>query len=152
MSDLPLEPRVEAKIPVSLRRLFGAQAQASRGVLDTRFGRRPHWTVRSPEGTYLGQAMVDDVPGKSERITILVATAPDGTLRDLEILAYREAYGGEVAQEAWRAQFRGRKAGDPLRVGRQVRNVSGATISTNSVTAGVARCLAALAASPGGSR
>lgn len=141
MPDVALDPRTTEKAQVALRRIFGASAGATPTLLDTKFGKRPAWKIASADGSPLGAAIADEVPGKSERITILVAAGPGGLLKDLEILAYRESYGGEVAQEAWRAQFRGKKPGDPLRVGRQIRNISGATISTNSVSAGVARCL-----------
>ncbi len=145
MADVALDPRSAAKVLPALRRIFGPDAVSTNFVTETRFGKRPVWKVASPDGIRRGMAMADEVPGKSERITILVAAGTDGLLKDLEILAYRESYGGEVAQESWRAQFRGRKAGDPLRVGRQIRNISGATISTNSVAGGVARCLPVLA-------
>lgn len=151
MADVALDARSTEKAQVALRRIFGAASHATSRILDTKFGKRPSWSVLGEAGSPAGAAIVDEVPGKSERITILVAVGPDGLLKDLEILAYRESYGGEVAQETWRAQFRGKKPGDPLRVGRQIRNISGATISTNSVSAGVARCLpllSGLAASP----
>lgn len=145
MPDVALDARTTEKARLALRRIFGAASQATPTLLETKYGKRPSWTVRGEAGTVAGAAIVDEVPGKSERITILVASGPDGRLKDLEVLAYRESYGGEVAQEAWRAQFRGKKPGDPLRVGRQIRNISGATISTNSVSAGVSRSLPVLA-------
>lgn len=145
MPDVGLDTRSAEKAQAALRRIFGAAMQATPILLETKFGKRPSWTVRGEAGAVAGAAIVDEVPGKSERITILVASGPDGRLKDLEVLAYRESYGGEVAQEAWRAQFRGKKPGDPLRVGRQIRNISGATISTNSVSAGVSRSLPVLA-------
>src|SRR5581483_6621709 len=58
----------------------------------------------------------------------------------------RESYGGEVAYESWRRQFRGKRAADSLRVGREIRGISGATISVHAVTLGVQRLLAALTA------
>ena len=145
MADVALDTRSAEKADAALRRIFGATSRATPKALETIFGKRPSWLVRGEPDGPLGAAMVDEVPGKSERITILVAIGPDGRLKDLEVLAYRESYGGEVAQESWRAQFRGKKPGEPLRVGRQIRNISGATISTNSVSAGVARCLPVLA-------
>lgn len=145
MADVALDARTSENAQLALRRIFGATSRSTPYLLETKFGKRPSWTVRGESGALLGAAVVDDVPGKSERITILVASGPDGRLKDLEVLAYRESYGGEVAQEAWRAQFRGKKPGDPLKVGRQIRNISGATISTNSVSSGVARCLPVLA-------
>ena len=92
----------------------------------------------------LGFAAVDNVIGKDQPITFLVAIDPADRLKDVDILAYREPYGGEVAYDAWRRQFRGKSAADSLRVGREIRSISGATISVNAVTLGVKRLLAAL--------
>lgn len=90
----------------------------------------------------LGFARVQNVTGKDQPITLLVAIDPAARLRDVDVLVYREPYGGEVAYESWRRQFRGKGAGDPLLVGRDIRGISGATISVNSVTEGVRRSLA----------
>jgi Na+-translocating ferredoxin:NAD+ oxidoreductase RnfG subunit len=86
------------------------------------------------------------VIGKDQPITFLVAIDPDDQLRDVDVLVYREPYGGEVAYEAWRRQFRGKTAEAPLQVGQDIRSISGATISVNSVTSGVRQALADLTA------
>jgi Na+-translocating ferredoxin:NAD+ oxidoreductase RnfG subunit len=97
-------------------------------------------------GTLLGFAEVRNVKGKERPITYLVAVDSAGATRDVDILVYREPRGGEVANEAWRRQFRGKTAADPLQVGKDIRNISGATISSNSVTRSVRQALAQLAA------
>ena len=89
----------------------------------------------------VGFAQVRNVTGKDQPITYLVALDPGGLLKDVDILVYREPYGGEVAYEPWRRQFRGKGADDPLEVGRDIRAISGATISVNAVTAGVRQAL-----------
>ncbi len=90
-----------------------------------------------------GYGIVDDVRGKSRDITYLLVLEPGGTVASVEILVYRESHGGEVATSAFREQFVGKKPGDPLSAGRDIRTISGATISSRSVTAGVAKLLAA---------
>lgn len=94
----------------------------------------------------LGFAVVRDVKGKDQLITFLVATDTADRLRDVDILVYREPYGGEVAYDAWRRQFRGKSTSDALHVGRDIRTISGATISVNAVTLGVRRALSDLTA------
>ena len=90
----------------------------------------------------LGFAQVRQVCGKEQPITYLVALDSALTLKDVDVLVYREAYGGEVAYEPWRKQFRGRTPRDTLEVGRTVRGISGATISVNAVTQGIRQALA----------
>jgi Na+-translocating ferredoxin:NAD+ oxidoreductase RnfG subunit len=100
----------------------------------------------SRAGALLGFAQVRNVKGKDQPITFLVAIDSVNALKDIDVLVYREPYGGEVAYEPWRKQFRGKTSAAPLEVGKDIRNVSGATISSHSVTLGVRKALADLTA------
>jgi Na+-translocating ferredoxin:NAD+ oxidoreductase RnfG subunit len=85
--------------------------------------------------------LIDQVIGKHEFITYAVAISSDGRLLGLEILDYRETYGGEVRNEKWRAQFTGQTARSPLKLDSDIRNITGATLSCRNVTDGVKRLL-----------
>jgi transcriptional regulator of nitric oxide reductase len=128
-----------AKIAASIRRIFGPDAEVDtlRVGADT--------VLRVARGdSLLGFAAVRNVIGKDQPITFLVAIDPADRLKDVDVLVYREPYGGEVAYEAWRRQFRGKSAADSLRVGREIRAISGATVSVHAVTLGVKQLLADL--------
>ena len=88
------------------------------------------------------QMYVDQVVGKHEFITFGVGIGPDGKVRGVEILEYKETYGGEVRRPDWRKQFQGKKLGDGFKLGKDIMNISGATLSSRSVTDGVNRLLA----------
>lgn len=92
----------------------------------------------------LGYSVLDNVRGKDQLITYLVVLDTGLVIRDVDILMYRESYGGEVANTIWRKQFQGKRPGDRLRPGREIRNITGATISVRAITGGVQRVLAAL--------
>src|SRR3989440_12473928 len=130
-----------AKLVASIARLFGPGTRVDTLRVDTASVLRV-----SRADSLLGFAAVGNVIGKDQPITFLVAIDPANRLKDVDILVYREPYGGEVAYEAWRKQFRGKAAADPLQVGRDIRSISGATISVHAVTAGVRRMLAELTA------
>jgi len=87
----------------------------------------------------IGWVVVDNVIGKFELITYAVAIGADGALRQVEILSYRESHGGEIRLPAWRRQFTGKRAGDAIELGRDIANISGATLSCRHVTEGVKR-------------
>jgi len=91
---------------------------------------------------FLGFFIVDYVIGKHLVIDYAVALAPDGKVIRIEILEYRESYGGEVANRDWLAQFAGKTLSDPLELDRDIRNISGATLSSRHVTEGIKRVLA----------
>jgi hypothetical protein len=88
-----------------------------------------------------GWFIVDQVLGKRELITYALGIDAQGRARGIEILEYRESHGGQVREAAWRAQFAGKSAGDPLQLDRDIRNISGATLSCRHLTDGVKRLL-----------
>lgn len=93
-------------------------------------------------GRLAGYFFVDHVIGKHLYIDYSVALGADGRVRRVEILTYRESYGFEVANAGWLAQFVGKSGGSALAVGQDIRNITGATLSSRHVTEGVKRILA----------
>lgn len=85
---------------------------------------------------------VDRVIGKHELITYALGIDAEGKIRQVEILEYREAYGYEVRETAWRRQFAGKTSASPLRLNDDIANMSGATLSCTHVTDGVRRLMA----------
>lgn len=98
------------------------------------------WEARSGDRR-LGWFMLDRVIGKHEFITYALALGADGSVRGIEILDYRETYGGEIRNPNWRRQFVGKRPGSALRLDKEIRNISGATLSSRHVTDGVRRLL-----------
>jgi len=89
-----------------------------------------------------GFFVVDEVVGKHEFITYAVGLNADGTVKQIEILTYRESYGYEVRNVDWRAQFIGKNASAPLKLNKDIKNISGATLSCRHIADGVKRVLA----------
>ncbi|AZP12087.1 FMN-binding protein [Undibacterium parvum] len=90
----------------------------------------------------LGYIVLDDVIGKFELISYAVGLQPDASVRQVEILTYRESHGLEIKNANWRKQFVGKSAGAGLSVGEGIANISGATLSCSHVTDGVRRIAA----------
>lgn len=103
--------------------------------------RSAKWRAMAARRQYstLGWVVVDDVIGKFELITYAVGVGADGALRQVEVLSYRESHGAEIRLPAWRKQFVGKRAGDAIELGRDIANISGATLSCRHVTDGVKR-------------
>ncbi len=93
---------------------------------------------KSQNGHYF---FVDQVIGKHELITYAVGINTDGAIRQVEIMEYREAYGGEIRHKRWRRQFEGKSINAPLTLNQDIKNISGATLSCRHVTEGVKRIL-----------
>jgi len=112
----------------------------------------PHGALRTIEArqgdVVLGRVIVDSVVGKFEQIDYAVSVDAAGKVLGVEILTYREGHGSEVRLPAWRNQFVGKTAADPVRIGSDISNISGATLSCNHLTDGVHRLVAWAARHP----
>jgi Na+-translocating ferredoxin:NAD+ oxidoreductase RnfG subunit len=93
-------------------------------------------------GKLRGFFIVDYVIGKHLVIDYAVALSPEGAVKQIEILNYRESYGGEIRNPDWRKQFVGKQPGSRFALNNGINNISGATLSCRHVTEGVQRVLA----------
>jgi Na+-translocating ferredoxin:NAD+ oxidoreductase RnfG subunit len=95
------------------------------------------WRVSSGGFFLAGSAI-----GKHELILFALGIDSVGAIKDIEILEYREQYGGEIRGAPWRKQFVHKTAADPLKLDQDIRNISGATMSSRHVTDAVRRLMA----------
>ena len=87
----------------------------------------------------IGAMVIGNEIGRSYPITFMVVINPDGTVKDVEVMVYREPHGWEVRFETFMSQFFGRDAGDPFD---NINNITGATLSVRSMTKGVKKAVA----------
>ena len=91
-----------------------------------------------------GYAIIDDVLGQHEQITFAVKLSPEGVVERHEVMVYREKYGEEITDARFRRQFQGKTVKDQVRAGVDIDVVTGASISSRSMTVGVRRALVLL--------
>jgi len=95
-----------------------------------------YWTITQKDTT-IAYALMDNVLGKSMPITFLVIVGIDGRIIISKVIKYREAYGGEVGNKNWLAQFTHFSDTSDFKVGKNIDGISGATISVNSLAKGI---------------
>ena len=88
-----------------------------------------------------GYAIVQNTIGKHRPITYMVGVDAEGDVTNFEVLVYREARGNEIATKRFNYQYQGKDVRDPIRINRDIINISGATMSVRSASAGVKRVL-----------
>lgn len=88
-----------------------------------------------------GWFVVDEVLGKHEMIVYAIGISAEGRIKNIEILEYHESYGYQVAEESWRQQFVGKTSAAAIKLGTDIKNISGATLSCKHVTDGVKRLM-----------
>lgn len=88
-----------------------------------------------------GYAVVQNTIGKHKHMTYMVGVDNRGFVSDIELLVFRESRGSEVRQKRFNAQYEGKSVLDPVRINKDIINISGATMSVRSMSAGIKRVL-----------
>ena len=98
-----------------------------------------HYFGLNEAGRPGGAMVIGNEIGRSYLISFLVVINTDGTVKDVEVMVYREPHGWEVRFESFMSQFFGRGASDPFD---NINNITGATLSVRSMTKGVKKAVA----------
>jgi len=88
----------------------------------------------------MGSMLIDNIIGKSFPITFMTVLNTDGTVRDVEIMVYREPQGWEVRYKSFRSQFYGKVTSSNSN---EILSISGATLSVRAIKIGVYKAMAA---------
>ena len=97
--------------------------------------------IGETKGDIDGYAIVQNTIGKHRPITYMVAVDSEGEVINFEVLVYREGRGNEIARKRFNYQYEGKTVGDPVGINRDIINITGATMSVRSASAGVKRVL-----------
>ena len=92
----------------------------------------------------VGYGVVSEEIGKYRPITFLVGATPERAVARVTVLVYRESHGADVRRTRFLNQYRGKEWDDPIRLNKDIINVSGATLSVRSLNYGVKKVLGIL--------
>jgi Na+-translocating ferredoxin:NAD+ oxidoreductase RnfG subunit len=88
-----------------------------------------------------GYALAQNTIGKHKPMTYMVGLDENGHVTNVELLIFREARGSEIRMKRFNSQYEGKTVLDPVRINKDIINISGATMSVRSMSAGVKRML-----------
>src|SRR5205823_2236619 len=130
------------------------QMRAFLGKITPSIWEEQYVTYKATRGDrLLGYAIIVEEIGKHRPITFVVGVRPDGTVNDVAVPAYREAYGGEVKSKRFLTQYRAKSMADSLQAPADIKNIAGATLSVDAASRAVKKALAVARAAWGvGSR
>jgi len=89
----------------------------------------------------VGYALILDEQGKHFPMTFIVSLDKNATVEQVAIMVYREKRGDEVKRKRFLNQFKNKGSKDSLEVGDDIIHLTGATISSWSVAAGVKKAV-----------
>ena len=87
----------------------------------------------SEDDSIIGYLAVTDAPSKFHRFDYYVLFNDKEEILKVEVLHYRENYGGEICSKNWLKQFVGIDTENYSNFNREIDGISGATISVNSL-------------------
>lgn len=88
-----------------------------------------------------GYAIIDTHKLRTKTETVIYVLEPDGKLKNTEILAFFEPSDYEPGSK-WLDLYKNRRLDESLRLGRDIPNITGATITSNEFTKSVRKILA----------
>ena len=95
------------------------------------------WLAYNANGSLRGYTVITEETGKYRPITFMVGVGPEFRVRGAAVLVYRESRGGEVRRSRFLRQYRGKSSRDPIRINRDIINITGATLSVRALNFGV---------------
>lgn len=95
----------------------------------------------SLEKTLKGYILVDEAMGRYHSFSFLVYVNPDLEIQKVYVLQYDEDYGSEITSKKWLQQFKGFNPQSEFKYKQNIDAISGATISSKSITKGIRKTL-----------
>ena len=95
--------------------------------------------------TLLGFYYYGTAPSKADHFDYVVIFDKELIIKKIKILAYREDYGGEIGSKRWLNQFNDLSKDDVVVYRKEIKAISGATISAQSMTKAINDLLKSLA-------
>lgn len=89
-----------------------------------------------------GYTVISQEIGKFHPFTYAVCVKPDGKIKNTAIMVYRESRGGEISHKRFLAQYNGKSLDNPIKINKDIINITGATMSVRMMCMGVRKVLA----------
>ena len=110
-------------------------------TFDPEFSREFHFHIGRSNGVVTAYAVEDTVHGKWGPIRYMIIFDPAGKVLDVIVLEYQEKRGRPVAERRFLKQFVGKKAGDNVRLNKDIRSVTGASMSSGGMANGIRKMI-----------
>lgn len=96
------------------------------------------------EGLINKYAIISDEMGCFHPITFIMSMKPNGKIDKVSVMIYRESRGKDIIKRRFLYQYKGKSLKSPVRINKDIINISGATKSVRGVNRGVRKMRAIL--------
>lgn len=88
-----------------------------------------------------GYTVMSEEVGKFHPFTFGVCINQKGKIKNTAILIYRESRGGEISHKRFLYQYKGKSLKNPIKINKDIINITGATMSVRMMCSGVRKVL-----------
>jgi Na+-translocating ferredoxin:NAD+ oxidoreductase RnfG subunit len=134
---LPEAKEIKEEIKVLTEEQKKAIEKKAEIKLDPKLDKEFRFFIGSVNGQIVGYAVKDTVKGKWGPIHYMLSLDLNGKIIDAMVLEYKERRGRPIAKRRFLDQFKGKTINDGIRLKRDIRGISGATISSKGMTNGI---------------
>ena len=128
-SDLEFDKKYTNTICKSITKIFNNSAYQLRKSIGFE---EAFYSIKQND-IILGYFIVTQAPSKFHQFDYYIIFNNKADVLKVEVLCYRENYGGEICNKNWLKQFAGLETNNYVRYNRNINGISGATISVNSI-------------------
>lgn len=93
------------------------------------------------DGKVVRYGMVLDEKGKHFPMTFMVGLSPDAKVHRAVVMIYREKRGDGVKRKRFLNQFKNKSSKDPIAIDKDIVHITGSTISSWAMTAGIRKAV-----------
>lgn len=104
---------------------------------DPEFDKEFHFYIGQSNGQITCYVAENTVKGKWGPIHYMLALEPDGKIKDVLILELKEKRGRPVKEARFLSQFFGKTIDSPIKLNKDIKGISGATISSRGMSNGI---------------
>lgn len=112
-------------------------AEAADIDFDSDLDKEYKFYIGEADGRIIGYAVEDTVKGKWGPIHYILAMDSEAKVGDVIVLELKERRGRPVKERKFLDQFLGKTKADPIRLRKDIKGISGATISSTGMTNGI---------------
>lgn len=134
LSSFTIDKRTEKKLKKDVKSVWGIEEVIFSKVDIESIAKGDDLYIVISEGKTIGVAYLGLAESRSEKIDYSILFDTDDKISKVNIIRYRENYGGEVGSKRWLKQFIGKSNGEEMKYRDDISAISGATISVKSMT------------------
>jgi len=147
----PFHEKVYYTKEEALEKVFDNNAYTQKEVTlspeqKTQIQKKLGWTITEELLTVYSsgdrEAIILNDLGKHYPITFIVAVDNKESIHSILVMTYREKIGAQVRKKRFLRQFKNKTINDPIQVNYDITNITGATVSTWSISNGARKALA----------